>query len=74
MAVLVISQERLWWLRKKKKGGGVSEELMKSTQNLNIFWMIEPNRTVDGLEMRQHGKGGVAEAQLPNEPQGQDSI
>lgn len=56
-------------LRKKKM---VSAELVKSSQNLNIFWMIEPNGTVDGLDMRQHGKGGVEEAH-PNEPLGQDS-
>lgn len=50
----------------------VSAELVKSSQNLNIFWMIEPNGTVDSLAMRQHGKGGVEEAH-PNEPLGQDS-
>lgn len=68
MEVLAISQERWWWLRKKM----VSAELVKSSQNLNIFWMIEPSRTVDGLEMRRHGRGGVEEAN-PDEPLGQDS-
>lgn len=50
----------------------VSAELVKSSQNLNIFWTIEANRTVDGLEMRPHRREALRRF-TPNEPLGQDS-
>lgn len=50
----------------------VSAELVKSSQNLNIFWTIEANRTVDGLEMRQRRREALRRF-TSNEPLGQDS-